>query len=170
LFYSMLLANVSYSIFDLIVFSVILICFNPAHLNTILESWRYTNDQVIKIHKAILYLVVFITLLLASFVTPYLCLGVALLYLIAIHFAGIRPFSDGKKGWYWDKIVAVEQDRQQQIKRGLALFVNMPQDAVSSKRRKYLDGVIKGINRGDNPYAYLDSRALWRAGGWLPRW
>src|SRR5699024_9489418 len=111
-----------------------------AHLNIILESWRYTSDRVIKNHKAILYLAVFITLLLASFVTPYLCLGVALLYLIAIHFTGIRPFSDGKKGWHWDKIVAVEQDRQQQIKRGLALFVNMPQDAVSSKRRKYLDG------------------------------
>ncbi|MGK0723373.1 ABC transporter permease [Aerococcus urinaeequi] len=168
--YPLLMTMVGYSIFELIVLAVILICFKTAHLNTILESWRYTSDQVIKIHKAILYLAVFITLLLASFVTPYLCLGVALLYLIAIHFAGIRPFSDGKKGWHWDKIVAVEQDRQQQIKRGLALFVNMPQDAVSSKRRKYLDGFIKGINRGDNPYAYLYSRAFWRASDYFPLW
>jgi len=168
--YPLLMAMVGYSIFELIVLAVILICFKTAHLNTILESWRYTSDRVIKIHKAILYLAVFITLLLASFVTPYLCLGVALLYLIAIHFTGIRPFSDGKKGWHWDKIVAVEQDRQQQIKRGLALFVNMPQDAVSSKRRKYLDGFIKGINRGDNPYAYLYSRAFWRASDYFPLW
>lgn len=168
--YPLLMAMVGYSVIELIVLVVILICFKSAHLNIILESWRYTSDCVIRIHKILLYLVVFATVLLASYVTPYLCLGLALVYLIAIHFTGIRPFSDGKKGWHWDKIVAVEQARQQQIKRGLALFVNMPQASVSIKRRSYLDGFIKKINRGDNPYAYLYSRAFWRASDYFPLW
>ena len=168
--YPLLMAMVGYSVIELIVLVVILICFKSAHLNIILESWRYTSDRVIRIHKILLYLVVFATVLLASYVTPYLCLGLALVYLIAIHFTGIRPFSDGKKGWHWDKIVAVEQARQQQIKRGLALFVNMPQASVSIKRRSYLDGFIKKINRGDNPYAYLYSRAFWRASDYFPLW
>lgn len=168
--YPLLMAMVGYSIVELIVLAVILICFKTAHLNILLESWRYTSSRLIKVHKVVLYLLVFATILLASYVTPYLCLGIALVYLITIHFTGIRPFSDEKKGWHWDKVVEVEQDRQQQIKRGLALFVNMPQETVSSKRRRYLDGFIQKVNRGDNPYAYLYSRAFWRASDYFPLW
>ena len=168
--YPLLVVMAGYSIVELLVLAVILICFKTAHLNIILESWRYTNQRLIQLHKVMLYFVLFITVLLASYVTPYLCLGIALVYLIVVHFTGIQPFSEEKKGWHWDKLVSVEQDRQQQIKRGLALFVNMPQAAVSSKRRKHLDGLIKIMNRSENPYAYLYSRAFWRASDYFPLW
>lgn len=168
--YPLLVMMAGYSIVELLVLAVILICFKSAHLSIILESWRYTNQRLIQFHLVMLYFVLFITVLLASYVTPYLCLAIALVYLIVVHFTGIQPFSEEKKGWHWHKLVSMEQNRQQQIKRGLALFVNMPQDAVSSKRRKHLDGLIKIMNRSDNPYAYLYSRAFWRSSDYFPLW
>lgn len=168
--YPLLAVMVGYTVTELLVLALILITFKIAHLNILLESWHFHSERFIRNHKIVLWLVVLITIFLASYVTPYLCLGIALVYLIAIHFTGIRPFSPDKKRWHWDKIVVDEQGRQQQIRRILALFVNMPQEASGHKRRKYLDPIVNLSNRSSNPYTYLFSRAFWRSKDYYPLW
>lgn len=159
-----------YSVIELLVLALILICFKMAHLNIQLESWHFTSNRLINVHKVMLYVVVFITVFLASYVTPYLCLGIALIYLVVIHFTGIRPFAIDKKRWHWEKIIAAEQKRQQQINRTLALFITMPQEASPSKRRKYFDFIIKLTNKDSNPYTYLFSRSFWRSNEYYLLW
>lgn len=168
--YPLLSVMAGYSVVEVVVLALILICYKVAHVYILMESWHFHRASFIRNHKWALYAMVLVTVFLASYVTPYLCLGIVLMYLVAIHFLGIQPFKPGKVRWHWEKIVTVEQTRQQQIRRMLALFINMPQEAAVSKRRKYYDGLIRLSDKDTNPYTYLFTRAFWRSNDFYPLW
>ena len=64
----------------------------------------------------------------------------------------------------WDKAVKKEEKRLLVIYRFINLFTDVPEVKVSIRRRRYLDGLLKGIAfKKENTYVYLYARHLLRS-------
>lgn len=68
----------------------------------------------------------------------------------------------------WDKGIEKEALRQKRIFQFIALFTDVPDLKTKIKRRKYLDGLLRGIQKKQsNTYLYLYARRFLRGNDYL---
>lgn len=123
------------------------------------RSLRLGAQKQNNTEKSVLFVLSFIILLLAFFVTEWLGLVFSLLVAVGMNRIFL-PLLD------WERLVQTEENRTAKINRVINLFTDVPTVKNHAKRRKYLDGAVKWLGGEGNPYQYLFARAFIRGGNY----
>ena len=97
----------------------------------------------------------------ALYLQPWVAPFLLLLYTGSLHQLFVRAWEKRFPLWQWEYILAQEQQRDEQQKRLINLFTDVPLTKSLPKRRKFLDPLIQRLDNR-NPYRFLYMRAFVR--------
>lgn len=134
------------------------------HLGIEEVALRFGTIAKVKSFKWFLYGWGVASYLLAFFVHPIGGLALALVG-VFIFESQMRPLRSRLLDW--EKMVTTETTRMAKINRFINLFIDAPTGKENSKRRLYLDGVVRILSGSLNPYQYLFARVFMRGSSYF---
>lgn len=157
----LLVATTTLTFFDMVYFIVMLLMLKNWELDLQIYALKVSQKQ--KRHLLTLIKVVTVAILSGISLFSYPIIGVALAILVSI---GSRNWLS-KKGshqvYQWEWMVSSEQQRMHRIYQFINLFTDIPSLIGKVRRRKYLDGLLKGIKPvHQKTFDYLYARTFLR--------
>lgn len=157
----LLVATTTLTFFDMVYFIVMLLMLKNWELDLQIYALKVSQKQ--ERHLLTLIKVVTVAILSGISLFSYPIIGVALAILVSI---GSRNWLN-KKGshqvYQWEWMVSSEQQRMHRIYQFINLFTDIPSLKGKVRRRKYLDGFLKGIKPvHQKTFDYLYARTFLR--------
>ncbi|MDT1996924.1 ABC transporter [Carnobacterium divergens] len=157
----LLVATTTLTFFDMVYFIVMLLMLKNWELDLQIYALKVSQKQ--ERHLLTLIKVVTVAILSGISLFIYPIIGVALAILVSI---GSRNWLS-KKGshqvYQWEWMVSSEQQRMHRIYQFINLFTDIPSLKGKVRRRKYLDGFLKGIKPvHQKTFDYLYARTFLR--------
>lgn len=157
----LLVATTTLTFFDMVYFIVMLLMLKNWELDLQIYALKVSQKQ--ERHLLTLIKVVTVAILSGISLFSYPIIGVALAILVSI---GSRNWLS-KKGspqvYQWEWMVSSEQQRMHRIYQFINLFTDIPSLKGKVRRRKYLDGFLKGIKPvHQKTFDYLYARTFLR--------
>ncbi|MDT2010439.1 ABC transporter permease [Carnobacterium divergens] len=157
----LLVATTTLTFFDMVYFIVMLLMLKNWELDLQIYALKISQKQ--ERHLLTLIKVVTVAILSGISLFSYPIIGVALAILVSI---GSRNWLS-KKGspqvYQWEWMVSSEQQRMHRIYQFINLFTDIPSLKGKVRRRKYLDGFLKGIKPvHQKTFDYLYARTFLR--------
>lgn len=157
----LLVATTTLTFFDMVYFIVMLLMLKNWELD--LQIYALKVSQKEERHLLTLIKVVTVAILSGVSLFSYPIIGVALAILVSI---GSRSWLSKKSShqvYQWEWMVSSEQQRMHRIYQFINLFTDIPSLKGKVRRRKYLDGFLKGIKPvHQKTFDYLYARTFLR--------
>ncbi len=157
----LLVATTTLTFFDMVYFIVMLLMLKNWELD--LQIYALKVSQKEERHLLTLIKVVTVAILSGVSLFSYPIIGVALAILVSIGSRNRLSKKSSHQVYQWEWMVSSEQQRMHRIYQFINLFTDIPSLKGKVRRRKYLDGFLKGIKPvHQKTFDYLYARTFLR--------
>lgn len=157
----LLVATTTLTFFDMVYFIVMLLMLKNWELD--LQIYALKVSQKKERHLLTLIKVVTVAILSGVSLFSYPIIGVALAILVSIGSRNRLSKKSSHQVYQWEWMVSSEQQRMHRIYQFINLFTDIPSLKGKVRRRKYLDGFLKGIKPvHQKTFDYLYARTFLR--------
>ncbi|TFJ40397.1 ABC transporter [Carnobacterium divergens] len=157
----LLVATTTLTFFDMVYFIVMLLMLKNWELDLQIYALKVSQKQ--ERHLLTLIKVVTVAILSGVSLFSYPIIGVALAILVSIGSRNWLSKKSSHQVYQWEWMVSSEQQRMHRIYQFINLFTDIPSLKGKVRRRKYLDGLLKGIKPvHQKTFDYLYARTFLR--------
>ena len=157
----LLVATTTLTFFDMVYFIVMLLMLKNWELDLQIYALKVSQKQ--ERHLLTLIKVVTVAILSGISLFSYPIIGVALAILVSIGSRNRLSKKSSHQVYQWEWMVSSEQQRMHRIYQFINLFTDIPSLKGKVRRRKYLDGFLKGIKPvHQKTFDYLYARTFLR--------
>lgn len=157
----LLVATTTLTFFDMVYFIVMLLMLKNWELDLQIYALKVSQKQ--ERHLLTLIKVVTVAILSGISLFIYPIIGVALAILVSIGSRNRLSKKSSHQVYQWEWMVSSEQQRMHRIYQFINLFTDIPSLKGKVRRRKYLDGFLKGIKPvHQKTFDYLYARTFLR--------
>lgn len=150
-------------------FFLLLFCLLSLKALSLLSEWAALTWQFKRKHTGLLsFFLAFFLLALFLAYGPMWGLGALLLFTI-LSLLYYRPVFSARR-FAFLRILDREKEAEDRLRRFLAIFIDLPQQKIPSKRRKIFDVFLIRAEQKPEALAYLFSRHFWRGPEYVLLW